>query len=224
MNVTYNGSTMVRPDVRTFYFEAGQPFRYVAGQFVDLTVPHKDQDERGDWRQFSLSSSPTEPQLAITMRFEESGGSSFKRALLDLQPGAIVHMSEAMGDFVLPLSDQTPLVFIAGGIGITPFRSMAKWLSDTGEHRQIELLHFSREHDKLMFDSVLSEAGATRNDAATHRLDAGSIAAIVKDPDRVQYYISGPESMVKDLHRGFRELGIEPYRIVTDEFLGYTSA
>jgi len=92
----------MRLPYRTFYFRPEQPLSYTAGQFTELTIPHKRPDERGLKRWFTLSSSPTSELLSITTKFNNDKSSSFKKALFGLKPGAELTMAEPMGDFVLP--------------------------------------------------------------------------------------------------------------------------
>ncbi len=116
-------------NIRTFYFRPEKPAHYTAGQYTELALPHPHPDKRGGRRWFTLSSSPTEDLLSITTKYAgDDDTSSFKRTLFKLKPGSEVHMADPMGDFVLPKLIQTPLVFVAGGIGITPFHSMLEWL------------------------------------------------------------------------------------------------
>src|SRR4051812_20265352 len=112
MNVTLERIEELRPHIRTYYFKAGQPVHYTAGQYIDLRVPHDNPDDRGESRQFTLSSSPTEQLLAITTKLAAGRSSTFKQALWALQPGAVLQMSEPIGDFVLPKDPSIPLIFI----------------------------------------------------------------------------------------------------------------
>ena len=118
------------PVIRTFFFKSERPLRYVAGQFIELTLPHADPDDRGTRRWFTLSSAPSHELISITTKHAEKP-STFKQKLWSLEPGDTVDISEPMGDFVLPKDSTQPLVWIAGGLGITPFHSIVQWLQDT---------------------------------------------------------------------------------------------
>src|SRR5674476_218591 len=122
-------------NIKTFWFEPDKPFHFTAGQFSELYLPHDHPDERGEKRWFTISSSPHEKLVSITTKFALERGSSFKQTLSQLKPDATVELAEAMGDFVLPVDQTRPLIFIAGGIGLTPFHSMLTWLTDTHEQR-----------------------------------------------------------------------------------------
>src|ERR1700722_16878985 len=144
MQVFFDHSAPEADNIKTFYFRPEKPVHYTAGQFIELTIPHKNPDKRGIKHWFTLSSPPTDELLSITTKFAGDQSSSFKKALFKLKPGTELRMADPMGDFVLPKLIQTPLIFVAGGIGITPFHSMLSWLAATGEVRPIKLLYAVR--------------------------------------------------------------------------------
>jgi glycine betaine catabolism B len=135
---------------KTFWFKPERRVRYVAGQFTELHLPH-DADDRGIRRWFTLSSSPTENLVGITTRFARQQGSSFKRQLAGLRAGMTLDLADPMGDFVLPKDQSIPLVFAVAGLGITPVRSMVKWLVDTQEKRDIRLIYADSQPNDLLF-------------------------------------------------------------------------
>jgi ferredoxin-NADP reductase len=211
--------------VTSFWFEPEKRFRYIAGQFIELTLPHDSMDDRGNRRWFTLSSSPTEELLAITTRFSHQG-SSFKKALLALQSDDTVEMSEPMGDFVLPKDTSVPLFFVAGGMGITPFRSMARWLADTHESRNVQMIYSLKEGADEVFREIFSEAGIeprlyiTGHEASAQHLQAQDILRAVHDEQSI-LYISGPEPMVETLETQLKTAGFPANRLVLDFFPGY---
>jgi ferredoxin-NADP reductase len=209
--------------VTTFYFEPEQPVYYLAGQFTELTLPHQPYDERGTTRQFTLSSSPGEPELAITVNFADSR-SSFKRALRLLPAGSEVHLYEPLGDFVLPLNPATPMAWVAGGVGITPFRSMAKFLSDSRETREIALFHGVHDRSEAHFTDIFGAAGITPRISETSQESRLSAETVLRQLDSAAgrlFYISGPEAMVTAMRQDFIAAGVNPGDIITDAFLGY---
>ena len=117
MNAVFRRSQLETSDIRTFFFKTDKPLDHTAGQFSEWTIEHDNPDSRGRHRWFTISSSPSEELISFTTRFDPKG-SSFKKALLKLQPGDVIKVSHAMGDFVLPKLIQTPLIFVAGGIGV----------------------------------------------------------------------------------------------------------
>ena len=143
----------------TMSFAFAQPTRFThrLGQYMEWTLPMGKGGSGGNRRHFSIASSPTEPDLLIAARIPEDA-SRFKQALAGMAPGDSILAGELGGDFVLPRDARLPLAFIAGGIGITPFRSMIKYLVDTGGRRDIVLLYANRLEGEIVFREVFSDA------------------------------------------------------------------
>ncbi len=226
MNASFTGSTAESGTIKTFKFIPERPVDYIAGQFIEVTLAHSDSDGKGIRRWFTLSSSPTEPEIAITVKFD-STVSSFKQALQRMKSGDTIHISDPLGDFVLPLDDSLPVVWIAGGIGITPFHSMATWLKDTNSKREITLFHSIRNQAEAIFADTMKRAGidehylTNTSTGEAARLSAKGIVNTLVDPSAAYYYASGPEQMVENLADGLQTNGIDRQRIITDVFLGY---
>jgi ferredoxin-NADP reductase len=231
MHVTFDHSDDIAKSIRMFWFRPERLPRYTAGQFIELRLPHDQPDKRGDKRWFTLSSSPTEELLAITTKFAPEAGSTFKQTLASLTPGNVVTMSEPMGDFVLPKNRSIPLVFVAGGIGVTPMRSMVKWLVDTDEQRTITLLYAARNQEELAFLELFRPSGiefvpvVSQADAswqgATGTLDGSRIVELTNPANDTLFFLSGPEPMVEALGKSLKAEGINKRHIVTDYFPGY---
>lgn len=229
MKVTLERIENIAPHTQTFWFAAERSVNYIAGQFVELVLPHDNPDDRGIKRWFTLSSSPSEKLLAITTKFSTKS-SSFKAALQALTPGSTLNLSDPMGDFVLPKNKANPLVFCAGGIGVTPFRSMAKQLIDDSEadSRNISTYYGVRTLGDACFKPELSEVGTLNivlsEPSAQWKGLTGYISAemLVKDqPKTAMYYIAGPEQMVEKLYKELQAIGISKQKIVGDYFPGY---
>lgn len=234
MKVTLDHVKDEAANIRTFYFKPEGPVSYTAGQYTELTLPHKHPDRRGVKRWFTLSSSPTDELLSITTRFGgDDKSSSFKKALFKLKPGIELHMAEPMGDFVLPKLIQTPLVFVAGGIGITPFHSILEWLHATHEERPIKLLYGVRNEDEIVFQDTFQKARiepvivvSQPSDAwggERGRLSAELILGLEKPSEDTLVYVSGPEPMVEALEKDLRKAGLDKHQFVGDFFPNYTS-
>jgi len=217
--------------VKTFWFKPSQPLRYTAGQFIELYLPHDHPDDRGQKRWFTLSSSPTEEEISITTKFASDAGSTFKRALSSLKPGATLRAIEPMGDFVLTKDATEPLVFIAGGLGVTPYHSIIKWLSDTHEKRSIEIiLAFNKLEDMLfenLFRSYTKNVTVVLTDpptgwvGETGHLSGERILQFIDGASDKRLYISGPEPMVETLETDLIAAGISRDKMVFDYFPGY---
>lgn len=227
MNVIFVKSESTAKSIRTFWFKPPSPVHYTAGQFIELRLPHPKPDNRGEKRWFTLSSSPTEPLLSITTKLSEPG-STFKKTLFGLKPGKQVHMSDPMGDFVLPKDTSIPLLFVAGGIGITPVHSMIKWLSDSNEKRQVSIIYVAASKEEFAFTELFRAYGAKvtmfssdQDDTKAH-LSAQSIVDLAQPTTQTQIYLSGPEPMIENIVAQFEELGYDQHRLITDYFPGYT--
>jgi ferredoxin-NADP reductase len=216
-------------------FQSDPPLWYQAGQHVRLTIDHADPDTRGTSRFFTISSSSSEPQVMITTRLSEQG-STFKRALSSLASGSVVEAVGPFGRFVYP-PDHPPALFIAGGIGITPFRSILVDLATRLEDPDVVLLYANRTAD-IPFRAHLDDLAATRPGLNVHytvtrpssgwhgqlgRIDRAFIESTVPDLGRRIAYVSGPRPMVEAIVSALTELGADLTRIKQEVFPGYES-
>ncbi len=231
MKAVFDHSRPEAANITTYYFKPERPVRHTAGQFTELRLPHENRDKRGEKRWFTISASPTEELLSITTKFAAENGSSFKQVLKNLQPGTPLNLADPMGDFVLPKDLNIPLVFVAGGIGLTPFRSMVKWLTDTGESRDIKMLYALKNSDEIIFRDLFSKYGVDqqiivstpRDDwkGLSGKLDSDRILEFIGDAGNSLIYISGPEPLVETFDKDLKSSGINKKQIVTDFFPGY---
>ena len=220
-----------------FVFTPSRKLAYQPGQYMEWTLPHQKTDIRGGRRYFTLASSPTENDIRIGVKFFENG-SSFKEALLDANHQTPIVASQISGDFVLPKDKSLKLVFIAGGIGITPFRSMIKYLIDKKETRVVNLLYSVRNEKEIsyrdIFETARSSIGlktiytitddnsaVTKSNIHVGKITPKLIRTEVPDfSDRI-FYISGTHSMVDAVKEMLVQLGVEKHQIKTDFFPGY---
>ena len=218
--------------IKSFWFEPDKPLDHIAGQFIEMTIKHDNPDDRGIKRWFTISSSPTDaPLFSITTKFSDTS-SSFKTALNKLQKGQLVNIEGPMGDFVLPKDDRIPLTFVAGGIGITPFHSIVKWLYDTKQSRDITFIYAARTEAELVFLKLLEKYGMVRDiilsepdgswTGSTGQLSGKLIIDKADTQKDSMIFISGPEKMVESLEDQLTKLGIDKSRQVGDFFPGYT--
>lgn len=231
INVTLDHTHDEAANIRTFFFRPERTVHYTAGQYTELTVPHVNPDKRGQKRWFTISAPPTDELLSITTKHADTDGSSFKEALFKLQPGTELKLADPMGDFVLPKLIQTPLVFVAGGIGITPFHSILEWLAATGEERPIKLLYGVRNEDEIIFQDTFEKAGIKPTIVVSEpspawggergQLSAELILGLEKPTEDTLVYVSGPEPMVQALSRNLHKAGLNRNQIVSDEFPNY---
>ena len=235
---TLRKKELLSPELRGFWFEPTKSFSYLPGQYLEYTLAHPHADARGIRRYFTIASAPYEKHILLATRFSEPG-SSFKKALGEMEEGDEIVAGKVAGEFVLSVDVKKKLVFIAGGIGSTPFRSVAKDLLEKNEHRDIVLLYAAREEKDLVFRDVfteaekigmknvyiLSEAEKVPPDwvGRTGRLDANMIEEEIPDAKERIFYVSGPEPMVKGISTMLIGMGIPRARILRDYFPGYAA-
>jgi len=211
-------------NIKSLTFKSEEPLRYTAGQFIEVTLSHDNPDDRGVCRWFTLSSAPGQDIFTITTKFATDRSSSFKQAFHDLSPGDGIQISEPMGDFVLPKDATIPLVFVAAGIGVTPYHSMIEWLTLNKQTRQIELVYIAKPGESVFrksFDIPFVNAHYLEN---KQKLTAQKIVDIVGSSSHKMIYLAGPEPMIEDIVTQFKILKVSSSQIVTDYFPGYLDA
>ncbi len=228
----------ITPDSADFIFEPDKNFNYLPGQYMEWTIPHLNTDSRGNRRYFTLASSPTESNIRIGVKFFNNG-SSFKESMLALDSNSMVSAAHLAGDFVMPNDPREKLVFIGGGIGITPYRSMIKYLLDKNQRRDIVLLYSAKNVEDLayrnIFDRAKKELGIRvlyfltgrnlklkENNFIEGRINAARIQQYVPDFMERTFYISGTDSMVMDTKEYLIKIGVPKKQIKNDYFSGYS--
>lgn len=233
MQAVLHHTTKITDDITTFWFKPERQVYYTAGQYIGLHLPHDKPDERGDSHWFTLSSSPTEaPLISITTKIV-ADSSSLKRTLSHLRPGAKVTISEPMGDFVLPKDPNIKLLFLAVGIGLTPMRSMVKWLTDTKEKRSIQMIYAVKSEADFAFIDLFLNYGVDLKilvsepsmywDGLIGKLDGPRVLLMADEALSSLIYLSGPEKLVETINAELLGAGIDRSRLVTDHFPGYAS-
>lgn len=225
----------VRPIAQNIYqiiTHAERPLQFTPGQYVEITVPHPHADSRGIRRTFSIASAPHERTVEFGIALSDTA-SSFKQALRTLPKDTPLRVTQLGGDFVLPSNRSTPLVFLAGGIGITPFRSMLAHLTHLREARDIILFYAANTEEALAYQTEINAAVAQlqityipviAHPTPSWQGETGFITAelirkyVDNLPDR-DVYISGPPMMVDTLKPAMKKAGA--HRVVTDYFSGY---
>ena len=212
----------VADNIYRYQFETERPIKQTAGQFTELTIKHVNPDDRGIKRWFTVSSAPGTSYLEITTRFMPDSSSSFKKALNSLKTGQEVEAAEPMGDFVLPIDKSLQLLFVAGGIGITPYLSILSHLLETNENRDISLLYAVKNESEALDITNLKKL-LSSYELLTGRLTSDLILQEANKLESPQIYISGPEKMVEVLTKEVVGGGIDSSRVVGDYFPGYDS-
>jgi ferredoxin-NADP reductase len=217
-------------NIVSFWFKPERPINFIAGQYIELYLPHEAVDNRGTRRWFTISSSPSEQLVALTTGFPD-GHSSFKKMLRTLPPGTDVSLSGPLGDFVLPKDRTIPLLFVAAGTGSTPYASMVKWLIERDEQRDIQLLYSASHPEAFLFPDLWKTYQPLRVTRIVSHPQAGwservghlnlpillDHAGAKKDS---LIYLAGPQSLIEPLYDELLK-HIPRYRILLDYFPGY---
>jgi ferredoxin-NADP reductase len=224
-------------DVISFIFDlGGQPFAYRPGQYVSyqldaLAFP----DPRGPNRHFTISSSPTEKGIVrFTTRMR---GSGFKETLRNAPLGYELSIGVPAGRFVMPEESQTRHhVFMAGGIGVTPFRSILRHAADTKKPVHALIFCFNHSSADIVFRQELEEiVRQMPNLSVVHvlsepepgwrgeqgKLDEALLRKYVPNPEQPLYWISGPPLMVQAYKDLLLKVGVTDKSVRTDSFTGY---
>ncbi len=214
--LTLKEKIQVAPDIYDFVFTSSRKFNFIPGQFMEWTLPHDKPDSRGTRRFLTLASSPTEPDVRLGIKYYESS-SSFKKTLLNLSVPVVA--SQLGGEFILPNDKNTKLVFVAGGIGITPYRSMIKYLIDKNEMRDIVLIYINKTAEEIVYRDILESIKTIYiNTSEVGHLNSQIILDNIPDYKDRTWYISGPHTMVHATKDLLKSLNIP--HIKTDFFPG----
>ena len=227
---------------RTLEFRFAKPadFSFKAGQSMDLTlVDPPETDPEGNTRAFSINSAPDDPELVFTTRLRDT---AFKRVLRNLPLGKPVHAEGPFGDFTLHNNAKRPAVLLAGGIGVTPFRSIARRAAHEKLPHRVFLFYSNRHRADAPFLDELADL-ATKNpnftfvptmtqpessDAwkgQTGRIDQALLEkhlgkGFASEGNSI-FYIAGPGGMVTALRGVLNGAGVDDDDIRTEEFPGY---
>ena len=218
-----------------YVFAPNRPVGFAAGQYLDWTMDVAKPDSRGNRRSFTIASAPSEQKLRLGVKFYPDP-SAFKKSLLAMKPGDVIYGSQLAGHFVLPKNPAEKLAFIAGGIGVTPFRSMIQHMIDTNDKRPTVLLYGNNHVNEIAYADVFDKAERQiglrtvyalnediGNYSNTHHglIDAALIMREMPDYQERMFYISGPRAMVLQFQNVLSEIGIAKARIKTDFFPGF---
>jgi ferredoxin-NADP reductase/Na+-translocating ferredoxin:NAD+ oxidoreductase RnfD subunit len=226
----------IAPDMFDFIFVPNRRLAFAPGQYMEWTLGHHDPDSRGNRRYFTLASSPTEDALRVGVKFYPES-SSFKQSMLEMERRREIVASQLAGDFTLPDDPRQKIAMIAGGIGITPFRSMIKFLLDTRQRRPITVFYVNRYANEIVYRDVLDRAAVELGIKTVYTLTDASGAPAkwwgrlgrvtpqmikAEAPDYLErvFYISGPDAMVEDTRRMLRKMHVPTDHIKTDYFSG----
>lgn len=234
-NVKLLKKEIVSEGTMAFYFEKPEGFAFRAGQFADFTlISPPETDAEGDTRGFSLVHAPFEASLVAATRMRNT---AFKKSLKALHIGTEVKFDGPYGDFTLHKTEASPAVFLIGGIGVTPVRSMIAQSTHDQTAHKITLLHacrtlgdmpfradferYAKESSRITYVPVVTDTAPDGWLGEHGRVDEAMVKKYVSDLNRPIYYLSGPEGMVKAMRQLLIRLNVCEDNIRTEEFAGY---
>lgn len=213
----------------------GEEVEVRAGQYFYVTLPSLgDEDDKGLRRHISVVTSPNEKGvLGLATRMRDS---AFKRTLSELPVGSEVEVEPPEGDFGLPEDPSRPLVFVAGGIGITVFRSMLLYIHEERLPYRVTLIYSNRDRASTAFLDELRELEQTLPElrlvltmtqdpgweGETRKVDAELVKDYLGDDvDRYTFLVAGPPAMAEGVQGALREAGVRDENVTAERYSGY---
>jgi len=212
----------------------GEEVDFRPGQYFWVELPNRGyDDEKGLRRHISVVTSPTERGvLGLCTRMRDT---AFKNTLAELEVGDAVDVEQPKGDWQLPEDTRKHYVFVAGGIGITVFRSMLRYIADTGEPYQVTLVYSNRDRESTPFLDELqgleAEIAGLRLvltmtddegwDGESRRVVGEMLADHLDDLSEPTYLVAGPPAMVESVVESLAAAGIPEEQVLPDRFSGY---
>lgn len=220
-----------------FHFAKPEGFAYKAGQSADcILINPAETDAEGDTRAFSLASAPCEDDLMFATRMRDT---AFKRTLKTMEPGMELTLNAPHGSFTLHNNVRVPAVFLTGGIGVTPVRSIVlQAVHDNLPHRILvfysnrkpedaafldELMESCKTNTKYTFVGTMTQMEQSSREwqGETGFISKTMLLKYIDDLTLPIYYIDGPPAMVNAMRKLLSEAGVDDDNIRTEEFSGY---
>jgi ferredoxin-NADP reductase len=228
---------VVAEDTMAFYFEKPAGFQFTPGQYSDFTLINPPEtDAEGNIRSFTIASAPHEEDLMIATRMRDT---AFKRVLKSMAVGAQITMAGPQGSFALRADSPRSSILLAGGIGITPFRSMALDASTSRHAHRLLLLYSNRRPEDAAFLHELQALAAKNKNFAlvatmteiekskrkwegkTGYIDKQMLSEYASDLKTAICYLAGPPAMVSSIGKALSDAGVGKDAIQAEEFSGY---
>lgn len=216
-----------------FVFKKPHGFHFRPGQYLEWTLQHAKPDSRGIRRYFTIAAGPEEDVVLLGVRTTDDNPSTFKQALLKLEPGDTVTASQLAGDFMLPHDRDEKCAFVAGGIGVTPFRSFLGHMKFSDDKRDAVLYYANNTEAEIAYRDMFDQASNESNFKTVHVLakeekegfEHGYLTEeIVKrhtpDFNERTWFLSGPPGMVNAYKSLLCKMGVPRKQIKTDFFPG----
>jgi ferredoxin-NADP reductase len=226
---------VVANDTIAFYWEKPTDFEFVAGQNADFTlIDPTDTDGLGNTRTLSFANAPFEQNLITATRMRDT---AFKRNLKNMTVGAEVKLTGPYGDFKLHKSPDKPAIFLIGGIGITPVRSIIANATNEKIQTKITLLYsnrtpadapfindfenFEKNNPYFTFVPVYTNTSKLVKNGEYGHINEAILKKYISDFATPIYYLSGPPKMVRAMRQMLTKIGADDDNIRTEEFSGY---
>ncbi len=216
-----------------FVFEKPKGFQFQAGQYTAMTLPKLDfADAKGATRVLSIASAPSDDELVFGARITES---AFKKTLAQMPVGGEVTIHEATGHFVLPEDQTREIVFLAGGIGITPVRSILRQAFAEKRNNPFVLFYSNRRPGDASFcqemqnfsglnyrciDTLTQNEGVCDWQEESGYICAAMLKKYLKEIPHALYYIVGATGFIQAMGKILEELGVPDTNIKKDPFTG----
>lgn len=224
-------------DTYSFYFErTGDEGKFVPGQYFEMKLRIKNPDERGDTRVFTCSSSPTDKKyLVFTTKIIKS---TFKLKLVKLKEGTMVQFKGPWDDLNFDEAEEMPQIFLAGGIGITPFHSIVKYsIAKKLDNRMMLFVSWGSK-DEMIFDKFFRDAEKKLSNfiyipTITHaeeiedwtgsrgRISERMIKGYIKKVRYARFRMAGPQGLVKAMRELAFQMNVPKDNIIAEVFEGY---
>ncbi len=230
-------SETVAEGTQAFHFAKPAGFELVAGQFCDFTlIDPPETDAEGNTRAFSLACAPGDAELRIATRMRDT---AFKRVLGKMAAGGEVEIDGPMGSFTLHRNANKPAVFLAGGIGITPFIGIIRDATQKKLPHQLvlfysnrrpedsafmaELQQLTKENPSFKLVATMAEMEKSQRQWEGERgfIDHEMLKRHLADLNGPIYYIAGPPGMVTAMNKMLMQAAVDPDDVRTEEFGGY---
>jgi len=213
----------------------GEEIDFTPGQYFFVTLPDVGyRDDKGLRRHITVVTSPNEKGvLGFATRMRES---AFKRSLGELPVGTNVEVEPPKGSFALPENASRPLVFVAGGIGITVFRSMLRYIREEGLPYRVTLIFSNRDRESTAFVDELEELGQEISnfrliltmtqdpgwEGETRKIDSQFLRDYLgADLNENTFLVAGPPAMVEGVQEALDEAGVEEENVIAERYSGY---
>jgi ferredoxin-NADP reductase len=221
MEIKYIEKIHETDDIWSFRFQPETLTTWVAGQYLRLELPNKTKDEHDNVHWFTISSAPEEGYIQVSTRVRDS---VFKQTLNGLKPGDSVIADTIGGDFIWQDS-ASEKVFVAGGIGVTPFRSILASRKFNKLPIKVHLI-YAGQSESFAFLEEFNELSSSNPDFKVTYLSGKSLTAsllLETDPKLLSklVYLSGPETMVEELGASLKDAGLAETSLKQDWFPGY---